>query len=175
MKKAVLTIVSFLFLASPVNSAQGPDLNFEQIKLLKSIGKVAVPYYIPNGYWVGDVKVNNGKGPGGKSYSIQYICYCDGKGGEFLVSGANGGFGGPNGDYSFKVTNKNFGNVSVDVFLPGGEHGIELRHTKYISSELGKGPIYYFVIGGGERLDSLSPPPSKEELTKIIQSLNYLK
>jgi hypothetical protein len=172
MKRAIL--ISLALMSLTVGMAQAvpaAGLNNKQIQTLKTFGKIVVPAYIPPGYELRDVQIRYSVL--GDEYSLEYVCFCEGKNKTFSISGGDGGFGGPGGDEEFSLDTSLFGAVTVDVFKPGGQ--FELETTVYSMMGVGKGPLFYSFKGGSQRLDDNAPSPDKADVQKIIRSLVYLK
>lgn len=147
-----------------------------QIRLLKALGSpVMVPGYLPPGYELEGLYLQyTHPGPGGgPGYELRYRCFCDGRNGMLTLRGSTGGFGGPGGDEHFAVTHPQLGKITVEYFKPGGLFP-DLKQGYYLSDWVGKGPLYFSIVTGSGDLSDEAPPPSRAEISKVVQGLRYL-
>lgn len=190
-------IVPFANADTVTNNRSNPSgLNNQQKLLLKSLGiEIAVPSYVPKGFRVADVQVTpcpanaqrNAKGVCrfGPSYTIVYRNY---QNNCFEVNAIGGGIGGPDGKYSRKVNSPILGEVDLNIDVSRGER------SQPISEEMGKlpqadmwtfpagtSPFYQVATIEGKRMRhdktifcSSRAYMTPDELTKIVQSLNWL-
>lgn len=160
---SVLTPAAYAAPAKPAH-----QLEAQHIRLLKALQvPVAVPTYLPKDCSLMGVKATqDAPGPGGGAgYEIEYVCPTTG---NFTVRGASGGFGGPSGDKLETVWNPVYGKITLNLFLTGGMQKLESPY--FFTDWVGKGPLYYSVISGGDGLDQMALP----EARKVLQSLKPL-
>lgn len=176
IRKLSLLCLLALGLALPTTAAPSPTaLTAPALKLLKSQGyPVLAATYLPKGYAFDEVRYSyrTGQSPGsGPKTEIIYRCQCDQQ--SIIIQAGTGGFGGPGGDEEFTLSNPQLGKVTLMLFKVGGQ--LEIKQPYYLTSWSGKGPLYFSLLTGDGVLDNDLPPPSRAEISKVVQSLRYLK
>jgi hypothetical protein len=175
-------LLCFFSLKAPPSQAAKPapppahQLIATQIRLLKALGSpVMVPSYVPKGYELDGLYLQyTHPGPGGgPGYELRYRCFCEGQNSMFTLRGSTGGFGGPGGDEHFSVAHPQLGKITIEYFKPGGLFA-DLKQGYYLSDWIGKGPLYFSLVTGSGELADESPPPSRAEVSKVVQGLRYL-
>ncbi len=154
--------------AAQAASAPAHKLQAPHLRLLKALQvPIAVPGYLPKDCSLMRVlATQDTPGPGsGPGYEIDYVCPDTG---NFTVRGATGGFGGPSGDKIESVWNPVYGKITINLFLVDGN--LKIEEPYFYSDWVGKGPLYYSIISGGEGLDQMKLPEAK----KVLQSLKPL-
>ncbi|ELS33081.1 MULTISPECIES: hypothetical protein [Pseudanabaena] len=179
-----------------INPVNNGELTPQQIATLKSLRiDIAVPSYIPEGFFVSDVQITpcpaqtpiNAKGVCrfGPSYSI---IYRNPQNNCFEVNAIGGGIGGPDGKYSRKVTSKILGEVNLNIDITRGEISQPISEAMGKSPQAdmwtfpaGNSPFYQVATIEGKRLQndkytfcSYKAYLTPNELTKIVQSLDWL-
>ena len=179
--------VSYIFFLDPVN-AQKSDLTYGQISSLLSFGiKIAVPSYIPPGFFVSEVKIEPCPTEAKKTaqntcrFGPEYgIIYRNADNICFAIEATGGGIGGVDYEYSFPVETALFGEVYIQFgeFLgeakKPSEQQLKSPQNNLIMDWVGGGPFYRLQEGRNHAVSECQNGITPAEVTKIVQSLDWL-
>ncbi len=161
---------------------------------LKSLGiKVALPKYVPQGFWMAAVRTE--PCPAGASVNANGVCrfgpdytviYRNRQNHCFTVSATGGGLGGPGGRYSRAVNTRLLGKVDVNIDTGMGEpitQAIARTPQKNVwSFPAGKSPFYSMRTIDSKAASLINAAiicgdtahMTPNEFIKVVQSLEFL-